>query len=201
MPLCTQADIDATLQIGITTNPDPAVDIIIALAQGLIEGAAGRELEAVSVTAEQFSGRGSSVIFLEFWPITSITEIRENGIALTAADYRVDTDTGMVYRMSGASSIAWARGVLNIEADYDGGFPTTHPLFQQARALCVAVCVRAFRIGAAFANSPAAPIKRVQLEGSDEIEYAPVATSPDPAVFLTRDELDQARALLGPRLA
>lgn len=55
-------------------------------------------------------------------PVVSITSVTENGTLLTAADYEVDADAGLLYRLSSSVRIYWPG--VTIVIVYPAGYAT-----------------------------------------------------------------------------
>lgn len=132
------------------TGEDSVLTVLLDSASAAIRRRAGRSLstgfESATYT-ENLSGRDSNVLQLAEWPVTSITSIKyvaDDGTTTTVAStgYRVDSATGIVYRLGAQRSRfatdsvgalikpdfnvypRWDAGYNNIEAVYVGGYST-----------------------------------------------------------------------------
>jgi hypothetical protein len=67
-------------------------------------------------------GRGRSSVTVTPWPILSVTSIVENGVTLSASDYRVvPNGQGRIQRRNASQLIGWAFGFQNITVTYQAG--------------------------------------------------------------------------------
>ena len=90
-----------------------------------------------SARVELTQGNGGNMLFLDVWPVESITSIivatdvdYTNGETLTANDdYRFDADWGVVFRQAGN----WTTSYKSIQVGYTGGYldPTGTPTGNQ----------------------------------------------------------------------
>lgn len=198
MALCTQADVEKRLQWDITSEPDSVVTSLIEAAQAHIEAEVGRPLESAS-WSETFDG-GYGVLFLRGWPVTAVTSVTEDGVALTVDDDFKWYANGKLIRLASDRQTAWRiLKAQSIVVSYTGGYEAGTPELKHLGSLCAEVVARAFRRGAASAATPAGTagaIQSVSLEGSDTITYATasgesVAGGLTSFVFLEQHEIDQ----------
>jgi hypothetical protein len=68
-------------------------------------------------------------------PVTELTSVTEDGTLLTASQYELDTDAGLLYRLQDDSRIAW--NCQKIVAIYTGGFTTLPMAVDEACVLLV----------------------------------------------------------------
>jgi hypothetical protein len=176
--LCTQADVETKPQWDITAEPEAVVTALIADAQALIESEVGRTLESAN-RVEVLDG-GRVAYFLKWWPVTSVTEVTEDGTVLAADDYMVFPNGKLLRTSTAGTQILWRTTKLqSIEVEYVGGYLTGEPdhdmALEHIGSLCAEVVARAFRKGAASAAIPAGSagaVQSVSLEGSDTVTYA-----------------------------
>lgn len=177
MALCTQADVEKRLQWDITAEPDPVVTMLIADAQATMEAEVGRALESADYV-EVFNG-GHPALFLNAWPVTTVTSVTEDGTVLTVDDDYVWYASGKVIRVSSGYQRMWNTWKINaIEVDYTGGYLAgTHTAeLEHLGSICAEVVARAFRLGAANAAAPAGVlvggVQSVSVEGQGSVTYA-----------------------------
>jgi uncharacterized phiE125 gp8 family phage protein len=118
--LATLAVVKAAL--GITgTEEDLALRPLITNASVAIATACNRTLVAETVEQTFRSSGGRRGLMLARYPVASITSIMEGGLTLTADDYELDTDSGLVERLSGDRHSCWSSGTITVTyvAGYD----------------------------------------------------------------------------------
>lgn len=202
--LCTQADVEKRLQWDITAEPEAVVTMLIADAQAMMESEVGRALESGNRT-ETFDG-GPWPIHLTHWPVTTLTSVTEDGVALTASDFEW-YPRGKLIRMSGSYQIFWRTWMpQSLVVVYVGGYLAgTHTReLEHLGSICAEIVARAFRKGADNAAVPAGAlgaIQSVSLAGSDSVTYASssdsASTSGGLSQFLYLEE-DERRQLALP---
>lgn len=118
-------------------TPDPARDdelrSVLEASTTLCEDYADRLFRRQTVV-EVRSGRGRCGLVLYRGPATSITSVTENGVLLTAADYTLDSNAGVLYRGSGE----WSNGQQDITVTYIAGLQTVSPRVVEAVLVTVA---------------------------------------------------------------
>jgi hypothetical protein len=133
-PLCTPDDIAAFLQTTLTTAQTAAANYLIPLAQAEIEAETGRKLNLRTYT-ETTEGDGTNELWLQNWPLVSVSTVTEYGAALTAQSYSW-TWEGKV--LKGVSSLtaysdweplapwSWVWGTVpgSVTVTYRGGYST-----------------------------------------------------------------------------
>lgn len=113
MALATRAEVKAALNIT-DTDSDAQIDALLAPCSALIEAEAGRKF-----TNEAFVERhagGDAVIALHQYPLTGGSPVAEvtdkmTGAVLSASDYEIDLDKGLLRRLPLGSQ--WARSGVN----------------------------------------------------------------------------------------
>lgn len=198
MALCVQADVEKRLQWDITAEPDAVITMLIASAQALIETEIGRTVESANRT-ETLDG-GAWSLFLKWWPVTSITTVTDNAVALTPTTDFLWYPRGKLIRVSGGYQQFWRSWKpQGIAVAYVGGYLAgTHTVeLATLKSICAEVVARAFKAGADNAAIPvgaSGQIASVTLAGSDSVTYTDTsgATSSsggiDSFVYLTEDE-------------
>jgi hypothetical protein len=67
-------------------------------------------------------GRGRTAVTVSPWPVLSVTSIVEDGVTLSASDYRVvPNGQGRIQRRNASGLIGWASGFQNITITYQAG--------------------------------------------------------------------------------
>lgn len=75
-------------------------------------------------------------ISLNRYPVVTMTSIVEDGITLDpAADYEVDGEAGIVYRLSDAERIGWSSRLVVLS--YSGGYATTDDVPPDIQTACL----------------------------------------------------------------
>lgn len=174
MTLCVQADVENTLQITFTNQPEATITYLIDGATQAIKTHVDRELEEATYTNELYdSPWGRTLIKLRNYPVTAVTEVIENDVILVEGDSYEFYVSGNLARINGRLERRWQAGRKIIDVTYTAGYSTA-TLPKDIRNICAGIVARHFRAGADFAATPAAagPIRSVSLDGSDSIEYA-----------------------------
>ena len=167
--LATQADLEKFLQIDVTAEPDAAITAYLEAATGIIESYCDRIFTSGLVTAETHDG-GDDTVFLLQPPVTAVSSVTENGVAVASTGYLSYLD-GRLVRVAGGRPRTWLNKLRTVVVNYTGGY-TTIPY--DVRDVCVRIAARAFQAGAAFAAAPASAgaIRQITLAGSDSVTYA-----------------------------
>lgn len=202
MALCTQADVEKRLQWDITAEPDPVVTMLIADAQAMIEAEIGREVESAT-WSQTFDGWASWSLFLKQWPVTAVTTVTEDGVALTPTTDFMWYPSGKLVRVASGYQAYWHTSKLqDIVVGYTGGYLAgTHDMqLGHLGSICAEVVARALRRGADNAAVPAGAagaIQSVSLSGSDTVSYATgggtgtIGGGVSQFVYLEEDEIRQ----------
>lgn len=112
------AEVKEHLNIAATvTTYDEELRGFILSASEVVEGIVG-SVSRRAIT-ETHSGRGRGAIMLRERPALAITEVTENGSALTGGFSL--SDAGVLFRTSGYAGARWADGVNNITVTYQAG--------------------------------------------------------------------------------
>jgi len=120
-------------------------------------------LETVADTFELDYSRPD--LILSRRPIISVVSVVENGVTLTADDYRADAGAGLLRRRLDGRSWSWPP-CFEIVVSYAAGWATV------PEDLKLAAAKTATMIWAESGPSPRDPnLKRVRTEGIDEVEY------------------------------
>lgn len=76
-------------------------------------------LDAPSPGGDRVAGNTDHLL-LGRWPVSSIAAVTEDGVALAAADYELDGPSGVLYRVSDDSRVAWASAKIVVA--YTAGY-------------------------------------------------------------------------------
>lgn len=150
MALTTQAEVEKYLQIDVAAEPSPVVDFAIESAQAVIERWCDRLFEDTTYTDEAHDG-GHQLVFARQWPVTAITGITEDGVAVPSNEYVWYSD-GRIYRTYADDSETfnrWASGRQNVLVSYQAGYATVP---YDLRLIATAIAARIFKQGAEWAN-------------------------------------------------
>lgn len=98
-------------------------------------------------------------------PVVSIVSVTEDGVALTADDYRLDPGAALLQRRASGHRRAW-RACVDIEISYTAGWAIVPD------DLKLAAAKTAVMVWAESGPTPRDPnLKRIRTEGIDEVEY------------------------------
>lgn len=88
-------------ELGISgTDHDEILEAKIAEASADIEAHLGRTLSRVTISETFWGGSGySAKILLDRYPVVSITSVTVDDVLVDADEYRLDPDTGILYRL------------------------------------------------------------------------------------------------------
>ncbi len=171
--LCTQGDVQNLLHTVFTNQPEPVITDLIGRASAMVETYLHRNIEEAAAEVETLDGHGArSTLFLARTPVTAIATVVEDGTSLTAGDdYLFYEDGRLVRTAEGAYDLWWNSNRQTVVVTYTGGYVTVPRDIADSTARLVA---RWFQAGAAYAAAPdsAGAVKRISLDGSDEIEYS-----------------------------
>lgn len=121
---------EVRLELNITTtSDDDTLGRIILQATELAEGYTGRIWRRTTFVERHNGGRPSLV--LRHTPVQSITSVTENGAALTAADYTLDQNAGLLWRLLGQGAI-WNGYAQAVVVTYVAGPPVLPELVRGA---------------------------------------------------------------------
>ncbi len=59
---------------------------------------------------------------LREFPVTAVSEVREDGTALDAADYERAENSGILYARANGNPSVWSEDSRNLEVDYTAGY-------------------------------------------------------------------------------
>lgn len=124
---CTVADLKTFAGITAATD-DALLAAIIARVTGSMQKYMGRTIVETTYTAELHSlAYGTPQLVLDHRPIVSVSEVRESGTVVSAADYVLVADSGILYRETG-----WPSGTFHLAVDYTAGYASVPDALQGA---------------------------------------------------------------------
>ncbi len=133
-PIVGLADVKAHLNLTVTTYDDELLSMLAGVSDA-VESALGRPVRRTVVT-DIFSGRWKQALNLRSTPcpclvcrpfrVFSITSATEDGVTLTAADYTLGSNSGVLYRGQLSSVLYWSdRAQENVSVTYTAGYSGT----------------------------------------------------------------------------
>jgi uncharacterized phiE125 gp8 family phage protein len=145
--LCTLAAVKAELGIS-GAGEDTALDLLRDSASAAIASWCGRVLAEEVVQQLWRPICWAEVLILRRRPVTAISSITEDGVAVAAGDRELDADAGMLWRLSSDARSTWRAS--KIVASYTAGYrvpdqasPTLPADIQRAAVLTVAAMYHA----------------------------------------------------------
>ena len=173
--LCTQGDVQNIIHTVFDNQPEPVITDLIGRASAAVETYLHRTLEAETGIVETLDGPWHPLIVLDKYPITTLAGVaivEDGNVLVNGTDFIVYED-GRIIRGNGINDVWWTRNRQAIMVTYDAGYAIIPRDIAHATSMMVA---RWFQAGAAYAAAPdsAGAVKRISLEGSDEIEYSDV---------------------------
>jgi hypothetical protein len=107
-------------ELNITSNDsNAAIEKMIAQQSAAAETYCKRVF-AQETLVDHFRSPGPGALILSRWPVTAITAIVEDDVALSAADFEFDVDTGLVWRLDGSYRQGWfAKAIVTFIAGYE----------------------------------------------------------------------------------
>lgn len=172
---------DAKRQLNITsTKHDAELADMLRSVTAVCEryrGAIVRRTHTEEITAPY----GARQIRLTYTPILSVTSVTEAGTVLTAADYDLSADSGVLTRMTGGYPVRWHAGRQSITVTYVAGRTEIDPAVRQAALILIQHMWETQRGGAMPARdtdtfdprySYSIPRRALELLGEPDPEFA-----------------------------
>lgn len=177
MPLATQADLEAFLQIDFTTDPDPIVTYLIQGADALVIDYLGYNPEDEDGITEVHDPSSTPNLWVRRPPIRALTSVVVDGVTVDSDNYvayGAGEKSGLIRRLSGR----WGGPLQATVVTYDGGYAPfgtggDFDLPATIRDASVRIAARAFEAGSAFAaEGHTAGVRSIALAGSDTITWS-----------------------------
>lgn len=113
--LCTLANVKLLLGLS-DTSKDTLLDMLITKASAAICAYTGRVLKRATYTSEPYAVNGQPYLYLNQWPIQTLTSVTLGGVVLTLnAGYYMsaeDAVQGRIYRPQGWKGAMLTRGLI-----------------------------------------------------------------------------------------
>lgn len=113
----TMEELRAWLRVS-DASQDALLEIIGNSATETLERLTGRIFVERTIT-ERRSGDGTTRLELTAYPVSTVSSVTEDGIAVAASSYRLDGPAGVLWRLNGV----WIRGEGNVDVVYTAGWP------------------------------------------------------------------------------
>lgn len=109
------------------SEEDKKFEILINMVSKLMINEIGHNPVYTTYTSAKFDGSGTPSLWLDHFPVVSISSLKENGITLTKDTDFVIGRMGRIVRIAGTVSDGytesnWAKGNQNIEVTYKAGY-------------------------------------------------------------------------------
>lgn len=169
--------------LGITdTSKDTFLRHLITRASRFIKTYTGREYASTTYTEEVHSGNGYQKLYLDHYPIISVTEVKEDDVALDSDEYEILSEEGAIFREAGwtGGSLAMADTLStepdpyaetrNLKVTYTAGWASIPDDIVQA-------CLQLVALWYTGANS--AGIERETTPGGYSVTYGKAVGVPD----------------------
>jgi hypothetical protein len=117
--LTSLAAVKEYLQIDSTdTSQNSLLDFLINSASMAIESYCRRKIKDVSYADEEYDGSGTRNLNLRQFPVSSITSIKIDDVALDISEYKFKKSSGIVNRLKAL----WPKEFQNIKVSYTAGY-------------------------------------------------------------------------------
>lgn len=119
LDILTLAEGKAALRQGTVTANDTDIELLITAASTIIDRGVGPVVRR-TITNEVHDGEGQ-MLQLEWWPVSTVTTVIEDGITLAPSAYHADLDRGQVWRRLSDWDYPWEVGRANVAFTYIAG--------------------------------------------------------------------------------
>lgn len=116
----TRADVEALRQRAFPAGTEAQVDRLIELCSGIVLAEAGQPIGLVSGDVVTIAGSWGPDIWLPQWPVTEVTNVTVNGVAVASSDWEL-APNGALHRISGS----WGGPDARVAVVYSHGFTET----------------------------------------------------------------------------
>jgi len=109
------------------TSFDTVLNAMISEISKLFQSFVGCDILTDTYSSIKVNGSGRSVLDLPNWPITAVSSITEEDIALIeGTDFEISVNRDYLIRLDGLGGESkWAKGIKNITVSYTAGFSGT----------------------------------------------------------------------------
>jgi uncharacterized phiE125 gp8 family phage protein len=121
MGLIELADAKAFLKVDYA-DEDTLIQSLIDEATAVIQKDYGRDIVQTTYTDEEYNGEGHELLFIENWPVQSVSELKIDDEVIDVANYSLSKRTG-VLKYQGRIP----EGFGNVKVSYVGGYAATDP--------------------------------------------------------------------------
>jgi hypothetical protein len=135
------ATVKAELGITVTTYDD-LLDVLIQHASAACASYCNREFASETVISsfrtpmERGRARPAEALLLDRTPMTAITTVVEDSVALDAAEYEFDAETGFLWKLSSNDTRVWWTGP-KLVVTYTGGYVMLTTLPSDLERACI----------------------------------------------------------------
>jgi len=173
---CTQADVEAFLQVTVLAAKVASVARAIAEATEAIRNYCHQYIERVAGETITLDCTGGARLFLPELPVTGISSVEEDGDVLTMFDDYKLGQHGILHRVGQD----WKSGIQIIEVVYTHGYA---PIPQDVRDVCTRAASRAYQAGMKAAEMAAVPGVQAKSLGDFSVQFGGEAGSAGESVL------------------
>lgn len=163
---CTQADVEAFLQVTVPAAKVASVNRAIAEATEAIRNYCHQYIERVTGETITLDCTGGTRLFLPELPVISVASVEEDGEALVAGadeDYQLGQH-GILHRVGQE----WESGIQIVEVTYTHGYD---PIPDDVVAVCTRAAARAYQAGMKSAEMAAVPGVQAKSLGDFSVQF------------------------------
>lgn len=146
-------------------SQDEQLRRLIGVASGQIARWCNREFASETVEELFTEPRSTPVLILARTPVTAIAAVTENDAALTAADFEVSADAGLLYRRCDGTRGRWPSGRIVVR--YTGGYQLLDGLPFEVEQACLRLVTQAW-----YAGGRDPLVRSETVEGIGSVGYA-----------------------------
>lgn len=190
MALCTQTDVEQRLHIDFGNPSEPVIASLIAAATGHIQRVFGGPIESTAYTGEKHTARVGLIILLDHVPVTAVSAVTVDGIALTVPADISWTPIGALRRLSSGYTREWGSSKVDgVLVTYTAGFAVVPG---DIKDVCAWMVANAFRVGVANVVGALEGIKAENL-GEYGVEFFGSVADPAAFVHMTDEQRQTVR--------
>lgn len=98
---------------------------LVSSVSARIESYCRRVFASTAYADEYLDSAGFSILTLANRPVTAVSAVVEQGVTLTASEYRLEGGAGQLVRLSGGLVSYWAAGTRAVKVSYTAGYAAT----------------------------------------------------------------------------